>query len=274
MSSMPMKLGFIGCGNMGSAFIGGVIRSGYAQPDEIIAAEPLAEGRERVKSQYAIHVTDSNTYVLSQAQTVFLCVKPQVVDSVLAEIRGVVEDYQLIVTIVAGKPLDYYDEMFGRERHIKVVRLMPNTPALIGQGMTAVCANPYTAQGDLNEVLRIVESLGLAEVVPESMFDTVTAVSGSSPACVFMFIEALADAAVRGGMSRAQAYKFVSQAVAGSAQLVLQTGRHPAELKDMVCSPAGTSIEAVQTLEERGFRAAVMEAMGAAGERSARMRLN
>ena len=138
--------------------------------------------------------------------------------------------------------------------------------------MTAVCVNEHVTEEERNEVLKIVSSVGAAEVVPETLFDTVTAVSGSSPAYVFMFIEAMADAAVQGGMTRAQAYHFAAQAVAGSAQLVLQTDRHPAELKDMVCSPAGTTIEAVRVLEDRGFRAAVIEAMAAARERSAAMR--
>lgn len=269
---MTMKLGFIGCGNMANAIIGGVIRQGYAAPDEIIASEPTAQGRDRVKSAFEIHVTDSNPYVISQAQTVFLCVKPQVVDQVVDEIKNELEDYQMLVSIVAGKTLSYFEERIGAENRVKLARLMPNTPALVGQGMTAVCANDVVTEGDLRELLSIVRAFGAAEVVPETLFDAVTAVSGSSPAYVFLLIEAMADAAVKGGMPREQAYRFAAQAVQGSAHLVLSTGKHPAELKDMVCSPAGTTIEAVKVLEEKGFRSAVMDAMEACQSRSAALR--
>lgn len=266
------KLGFIGCGNMARALIGGVIASGYADPGDILASEPVAEAREQVAGQYGIAVTGDNVEVLQKAGMVFLCVKPQVIGSVLGEIREVLTEEHLLVTVVAGKELEYYTEALGMEKKTKVARLMPNTPAMVGSGMTAVCVNEHVTEEERNEVLKIVSSVGAAEVVPETLFDTVTAVSGSSPAYVFMFIEAMADAAVQGGMTRAQAYHFAAQAVAGSAQLVLQTDRHPAELKDMVCSPAGTTIGAVRVLEDRGFRAAVIEAMAAARERSAAMR--
>ena len=267
-----MKLGFIGCGNMARAIISGVLSSGYAEPDEIIASEPQDEARNRVKESFSIHVTDSNSYVLSQAQTVFLCVKPQVISRVLDDLSDSIEDSHLLVTIVAGKPLSFYQNAFGEDRHVRMVRLMPNTPALIGQGMTAACHNEYVTPGDLNEVLKIVRAFSEVEVVPESLFDTVTAVSGSSPAAVFMMIEAMADGAVEGGMPRAQALRFAAQAVMGSASLVLHSGRHPGELKDMVCSPAGTTIEVVHELEKDGFRASVMNAMNACRKRSSDMR--
>ena len=266
------KLGFIGCGNMARALIGGVIASGYADPRDILASEPSEEAREQVAGQYGIVVTGDNVEVMQKAGTVFLCVKPQVIGGVLGEISGALTEEHLLVTVVAGKELDYYTETLGAEKKTKVVRLMPNTPAMIGAGMTAICANDHVTEEELAGVRTIVSAVGEAQVVPESLFDTVTAVSGSSPAYVFMFIEAMADAAVQGGMTRAQAYRFAAQAVAGSAQLVLQTGRHPAELKDMVCSPAGTTIEAVRVLEECGLRTAVIEAMAAARERSAAMR--
>ena len=266
---MTYRIGFIGCGNMASAIISGVLRAGYCTADEIIAAEPTAEAREQAKQAFDIHVTDSNPYVVAEAQTIFLCVKPQVLDSVLTEIRETVEDYRLLISIVAGVPLAHIAAMLGEDSHPKLVRMMPNTPALVGQGMTAVCGSANVTEGDLAEVLKIAQSFGAAELVPEHLFDTVTAVSGSSPAYVFLLMEAMADAAVQGGMPRAQAYRFAAQAVAGSAHLMLGTGRHPGELKDMVCSPAGTTIDAVAVLEQRGFRNAVIEAMEACRERSA-----
>ena len=140
---------------------------------------------------------------------------------------------------------------------------MPNTPALVGEGITGVCRNRRVEDGELEQVCRILRSCGETEVLSEHLMDVVVSVSGSSPAYVFLFIEAMADAAVADGMPRAQAYKFASQAILGSARMVLETGRHPGELKDMVCSPGGTTIEAVRVLEEKGFRSAVIEAMKA-----------
>jgi len=140
------------------------------------------------------------------------------------------------------------------------VRTMPNTPAMVKEGMTGVCRNESVTDEDLAQVMAILESFGKAEVVPEHLLDVVTSVSGSSPAYVFMLIEAMADGAVADGMPRAQAYKFAAQAVLGSAKMVLETGRHPGELKDMVCSPGGTTMEAVRVLEEKGLRSAIIEA--------------
>lgn len=147
------------------------------------------------------------------------------------------------------------------ERKVKVVRVMPNTPALVGEGMSALCPNDIVTKEELEYIVTIFESFGKAEIVSEKLMDVVTAVSGSAPAYVYMFIEAMADAAVLDGMPRNQAYKFAAQAVYGSAKMVLETGMHPGALKDMVCSPGGTTIEAVATLEEKGLRTAVISAM-------------
>ncbi|MGX8687075.1 MAG: pyrroline-5-carboxylate reductase, partial [bacterium] len=189
----------------------------------------------------------------------------------ISEIRDYVREDQLIISIAAGRTLDYIQSEFGGKK-VKVVRLMPNTPAMVGEGMTAACANGAVSKEELDYAVRICSGFGKAEIVPESLFDVVTAVSGSSPAYVFMFIEAMADAAVQGGMPRAQAYIFAAQAVLGSAKMVLDTGKHPGELKDMVTSPAGTTIEAVRVLEEKGFRSAVFECVKACTEKSAEMR--
>lgn len=166
---------------------------------------------------------------------------------------------KIIITIAPGKTLSWLSEQFGKA--VKIVRTMPNTPAMVGEGMTAACPNEHMTQEGIARVKEILESFSKVELVPEKLMDVVTAVSGSSPAYVYMFIEAMADAAVSGGMPRAQAYQFAAQAVLGSAKMVIDTGKHPGELKDMVCSPAGTTIGAVRTLEEKGFRSAVIEAM-------------
>ena len=192
--------------------------------------------------------------------------KPQFYEDVIHEIRDDIRDNQIVITIAPGKTLAWLAEQFGK--NVKIVRTMPNTPAMVGEGMTAACPNEYMTEEETAYVCTLLESFGRVEIVPERLMDTVVSVSGSSPAYVFMLIEAMADAAVSGGMPRPKAYQFAAQAVLGSAKMVLETGKHPGELKDMVCSPAGTTIEAVRVLEELGFRSAVFEAMKVCEEMS------
>lgn len=264
-----MKLGFIGTGNMAGAIMGGIIRQGLIKADEIIGADVSEAGRERVKEAYGIHVTADNKEVIESADKVVLSVKPQYYASVIAELKNLVKEGQIIITIAPGKTLKWLEEQFGKQ--VKIVRTMPNTPAMVGEGMTAVCANEYVTKDELDEVLQILGTFGKTEVISEHLMDVVVSTSGSSPAYIYMMIEAMADAAVADGMARPQAYKFAAQAVLGSAKMVLETGRHPGELKDMVCSPGGTTIEAVRVLEAKGFRSAVIEAMKACAEVSRNM---
>lgn len=264
-----MKLGFIGTGNMASAIMGGIIKNQIIPADEIIGADIFAPGRERVKEQFGIHVTDCNHHVVKSADVLILSVKPQFYQEVIQEIRDDVRADQIIITIAPGKTLAWLAEQFGKP--VKIVRTMPNTPAMVGAGMTAACPNEHMTEEEISYVLKLLSSFGRVEIIPERLMDVVVSTSGSSPAYVFMFIEAMADAAVSGGMPRAQAYQFAAQAVMGSAKMVLDTGKHPGELKDMVCSPAGTTIEAVRVLEERGFRSAVFEAMKACEDVSKNM---
>ena len=254
-----MKLGFIGTGNMASAIMGGIIEKQIIPAEEIIGADLFAPGREKARTQFGIHVTDSNKEVVEKAEVIVLSVKPQFYEDVINEIKGDIKDDQIIITIAPGKTLAWLEEKFGRP--VKIVRTMPNTPAMVGEGMTAACPNEHMDDKGMEYVKTLLQSFSQVEVVPERLMDAVVSVSGSSPAYVFVLIEAMADAAVSGGMPRQQAYKFAAQAVRGSAMMVLETGKHPGELKDMVCSPAGTTIEAVRVLEERGFRSAVIEAM-------------
>lgn len=264
-----MKLGFIGTGNMASAIMGGIIKNQIIPANEIIGADVMEAGRKRVKEQFGIQVTADNHEVVRNSDVVILSVKPQFYAEVIAEIKDDVREDQIIITIAPGKTLAWLKEQFGK--NVKIVRTMPNTPALVGEGMTAACPNEYMTKEEITYVLTLLESFGRVEIIPERLMDTVVSVSGSSPAYVFMFIEAMADAAVSGGMPRAQAYQFAAQAVLGSAKMVLETGKHPGELKDMVCSPAGTTIEAVRVLEEKGFRSAVIEAMKTCEEISKNM---
>ena len=264
-----MKLGFIGTGNMASAIMGGIIKNNVIPAEEIIGADLFAPGRERVQKEYGINVTADNKEVAQKAETIILSVKPQFYESVIADIKDVVTDKQIIITIAPGKTLAWLAEQFGKD--VKIVRTMPNTPAMVGEGMTAVCPNEHLTEDEIAYVKSLLESFSRAEIVPERLMDVVTAVSGSSPAYVFMLIEAMADAAVSGGMPRKQAYQFAAQAVLGSAKMVLDTGKHPGELKDMVCSPGGTTIEAVMKMEEKGLRSTIMEGMRACADKSRKM---
>jgi len=256
-----MKLGFIGCGNMAKAMLGGILKKNLMEKDEIIASTSRAESLKRVQETYGICTTLDNREVAEKARILILAVKPQYYEQVISEVRDCVTDAQVIVSIAPGKSLAWLEEKL--EKPCKLVRCMPNTPALVGEGITGVCRNKQVTEEELAQVCEILRCCGEVELLTENLMDVVVSVSGSSPAYVFLFIEAMADAAVADGMPRAQAYKFASQAILGSAKMVLETGKHPGELKDMVCSPAGTTIEAVRVLEEKGFRSAVIEAMRA-----------
>ncbi|WP_343208951.1 pyrroline-5-carboxylate reductase [Anaerolentibacter hominis] len=267
---MEKRISFIGGGNMGGAILGGMLKAGLVDRNLVTVADISAPGREKIEKTYGVHVTGSNTEAAENADILFLAVKPFILPGVLEEIQGKVPQHTIIVSIVAGQSLDSLQAAFGE--HMGIVRVMPNTPALVGEGMAAVCLNAEMEKEEhkeqVDEILQIFTSFGQCELVPERLMDAVTGVSGSSPAYVFMFIEAMADAAVMQGMPRAQAYKFAAQAVLGSAKMVLETGMHPGALKDMVTSPSGTTIEGVAALERGGMRAAVIEAVNVAAEKS------
>ncbi|MBR5943906.1 MAG: pyrroline-5-carboxylate reductase [Lachnospiraceae bacterium] len=259
-----MKLGVIGAGNMASAIIGGIVKKGLIESEEIICSSPVKAERDKAQISFGIKVTENNRAVVQESDIVIFAVKPQVIPRVIEEVKDDIDETTLFISIVAGKSIEWFEGAAGKS--FKLVRTMPNTPALVGEGMTAVCLSAKVEQDELEKTLGILSALGKAAVVPESLMDAVVAVSGSSPAYVFMMIEAMADGAVRLGMPRALAYQFAAQAVYGSAKMVLETGKHPGELKDMVCSPAGTTIEAVRVLEEMGFRSSLIEAMDACAE--------
>ncbi|EEL45116.1 hypothetical protein bcere0021_27840 [Bacillus cereus Rock3-42] len=214
---------------------------------------------ENATEKYGISITTDNKKVAKNADILILSIKPDLYASVINEIKEEIKSDVIVVTIAAGKSIKSTEDSFDKK--LKVVRVMPNTPALVGEGMSALCPNEMVTEKDLEDVLNIFNSFGQSEIVSEKLMDVVTSVSGSSPAYVYMIIEAMADAAVLDGMPRNQAYKFAAQAVLGSAKMVLETGIHPGELKDMVCSPGGTTIEAVATLEEKGLRTAIISAM-------------
>lgn len=261
-----MKIGFIGLGNMATAIIGGILKKGLVEAQGICGADKAAVMCDKAKESFGMEICPGNAQVAAKADVLFLAVKPIFLQEVLEEIAGEVRENTIIISIVAGKTIAFIEKYLGDGK--KIVRCMPNTPALVGEGCTGVCANEKVTKEEREKALELLGSFGIAQEVPERLMDAVVGVSGSAPAYVFMFIEAMADAAVLAGMPRKQAYDFAAQAVLGSAKMVLETGKHPGELKDMVCSPGGTTIEAVKVLEKKGFRAAVMDAMEACIEKS------
>lgn len=256
---MSKKIGFIGCGNMGTAMMQGILDSGKCESENMMISCRTEATLQAKKEQFCVQTSTDNRAVAAFADILFIAVKPQFYAEVIGEIKDLLTEEQIIVSIAPGKTLAWFDEQIGRK--LKVIRTMPNTPSMVKAGMMGMCAGEKVPAEDVDLVREICSGFSETEVIPEHLMDVVTAVSGSSPAYVFMFIEAMADAAVAGGMPRAQAYKFAAQAVMGSARMVLETGMHPGELKDMVCSPAGTTIQAVRVLEEKGMRSSVFEAM-------------
>lgn len=264
-----MKIGFIGLGNMAKAVIGGMLEKRVAAPEELIGSAATAQTLQAVSERFGMETTPDNCRVAKEAEILFLAVKPQLFPQVIAQVKDCVDEKTLVISIAAGKTTAYIEQQFGKA--IRLVRCMPNTPALVGEGCTGVCYNEQATESDKKLAQTLLSSFGRAVEVPERLMDTVGAVAGSAPAYVCMFVEAMADAAVLGGMPRAQAYEFAAQTVLGTAKLILETGKHPAELKDMVCSPAGTTIEGVRVLERKGMRGAVVEALTACVEKSKKL---
>lgn len=266
---MTKKIGFIGGGNMAGAIIGGIISSAYAGASDILVYDKNPNALKKLNKLYDINPDLSISDVCS-SNIIILSVKPNVIYSVIEDIKFKINPDTVIVSIAAGQSIEKLTNAFS-DSSLKIARVMPNTPALVGEGMSAVSFNSNVNDEDIDIVMNILKSFGKAEIVPENLMDTVTGVSGSSPAYIFMLIEAMADAAVLGGMQRNQAYTFAAQAVLGSAKMVLELPNHPGELKDMVCSPGGTTIEAVKILENDGFRSSVMNAIDACIKKSKSM---
>lgn len=263
---MDKIIGFIGSGNMASAMIGGIINANLVPSVNVVCSDHSMAKLEDLQTRYGITIAKNNCEVASKSDILVLSVKPQFYPEVINEIKNSVTNNTIIVGIAAGQKIETIKKLF--EKEVKVVRAMPNTPALVAEGMAALSPCPMVLPDELDLICNIFNSFGKCEVVSESLMDVVTGVSGSSPAFVFMIIEAMADGAVLEGMPRDKAYKFAAQAVLGSAKMVLETGKHPAQLKDMVCSPGGTTIEGVSVLEENGLRASMIKAVQAATKKS------
>ncbi|MCR5273535.1 MAG: pyrroline-5-carboxylate reductase [Lachnospiraceae bacterium] len=262
-------IGFIGAGNMASAIISGLIKSKMFEPQKIYVSSKSKESAKKLQKEQGVNACENNNEVVKISDVLVLAVKPVVFKDVINGIKDEDFDGKLVISIAAGLSMEQITGFF--EKDVKIVRTMPNTPALVGEAMTAMCSKENVDDNDLKFAVKVFDSFGKTEIVPEKLMDVVTGVSGSSPAYVYMFIEALADGAVAEGMPRKQAYNFAAQAVLGSAKMVLETGEHPGALKDAVCSPGGTTIEAVAALENLGFRSAVIEAERACIDKSRRL---
>lgn len=256
---MDGKVAFIGTGNMGTAMIKNLAKSGTIEPSKIFVFDIDREKLSVLAGETGANMSDTSIEAVENADVIILAVKPNILKPVLNEIKYKLTDNKIIVSVAVGVPIKFYKSIIGENK--KVIRTMPNTPAMVGEGMTLISCGENITDKELDLVKGLFECLGKVEILDEKLMSEVTALTGSSPAYVFMFIEAMADAAVQSGIPRALSYRLASQAVLGSAKMVLETGKHPAELKDQVCSPAGTTIEAVAALEKNGFRNAVIEAM-------------
>ncbi len=266
---MSKKIGFIGCGNMGSSMVGGLIKSGFLKADDIVVSTKTEESAKKLNDKFNVMTTLDSKVVAKEAEIIVLAVKPFMYKTIIGEIKSELTMDKLIISIAAGISIANMEEWISDKA--KIIRTMPNTPALVGQAISGICPNNNVSKDELDYCIKIFESFGEYVQLDEKDFHAFTALCGSSPAYVFMFIEAMADAAVKLGIPRAKAYKMASQSVLGSAKMVLETGRHPGELKDMVCSPAGTTIDAVVELEKLGFRNSVIQAIDKCAEKSKNM---
>ncbi len=263
----PIAVGFLGAGQMATALAKGWSQAGMLDVPNCLASDPVKGAREAFTAATEIRTEESNGRILNRWLPVVLAVKPQLMPAVLSEIRPALTPKHLIISIAAGITLAQLAEGLGEST--RIVRVMPNTPALVGMSATAFAANSNATPVDVELVSRLFGAIGVAFPVAEKLLDAVTGLSGSGPAYVYVMIEALADGGVLAGLPREIALRLAAQTVLGSAQMVLTTGRHPGELKDAVASPGGTTIAGLHALEQAGFRGAIMDAVLAASARAA-----
>ena len=267
---MNRKIGFIGCGNMAQAMIKGLIESEIIDKKDIIVSANTQKTLDRISLEYGVVTTLANKEVAKESDFLILAVKPHLYKDVIDEIKEDIQKSTVLISIGAGISLEFLKE--NLKPGSKFIKTMPNTPALVGEGMSAISPGENLTEEEIKDTLDIFKSFGKVEIIDESLMDAFTAICGSSPAYIFVLIEAMADAGVKEGLPRQLAYKMSAQAVLGSAKMVLETDEHPARLKDNVCSPGGTTIEAVISLERTGFRASIMEAVEVCAEKSRQMK--
>ncbi len=263
---LERKIAFVGAGNMAEALIKGLLRSGTAGPEALIATGRRTERLEELRSTYGVRTTLDNVAAVREADVVVLSVKPQVMDKVLVQVAAVVDPHKLIISVAAGVPIAAMERRLGAGA--RIIRTMPNTPSLVGAGACALSPGEHASEEDLQVATRIFQAVGTTTVVDESLLDAVTGLSGSGPAYIFLLIEALSDAGVKVGLPRYTALKLAAQTVLGSAKLLIETGAHPGQLKDQVTSPGGTAIAGLHTLEAGGLRTTLINAVEAATRRA------
>lgn len=264
--ALGKKLAFLGGGNMAEALIRGLLRGGTSQPGEITATGRRADRLEELAKQYGIATTHDNVAAARDAEVVVLSVKPQAMSELLDQVAPVIGTGHLVISVAAGVPIAAMERKLGPSS--RIVRSMPNTPALVGQGATAIAPGTHATPADLETAKKLFDAVGMTVVVEEYLLDAVTGLSGSGPAYIFLIIEALADAGVKVGLPRRTAQALAAQTVAGSARLLIETGIHPGQLKDQVTSPGGTAIAGLHTLEAGGMRTTLINAVEAATTRA------
>jgi pyrroline-5-carboxylate reductase len=259
-------LGFIGAGNMAAAMLNGILKNKLYKPEDIIVYDTdKAKLNWICSNTEGIKPARNNKSLAESTELIILAVKPNYIEDVLKEIKEVLTENHTLISIAAGVKIDFLREKIGGR--CRIIRTMPNTPAMVGEGMTAICRADDIPDEIMIQVKRLFKAFGRVEYMEEKMLNAATALSGSSPAYVFMMIEAMADGGVLMGLPRDLSYRLSAQAVLGAAKMVLESGRHPAELKDIVCSPGGTTIEAMRVLENNGMRNAIIEAVKACTEK-------
>lgn len=266
MEQVVQRIAFIGGGQMGSAMMHAILRAELVRPAQIAVSDPHREQRAKLADELGVQAYESNIRAVADADLVILAVKPQVVGDVMDELRGKIGRDCTVLSIVAGLSTEGIAASLGGT--VRIVRAMPNTPCMVQAGAIAFCLGRRATLRDEKRVRSVLAHLGEVISVPEDLMDAVTGVSGSGPAFIYLIIEALADAGVRAGLPREAAKLLSAQTVYGAAKMVLQTGTHPAELRDMVTSPGGTTISGLHVLEQRGLRGTLMDAVMAAAERS------
>jgi pyrroline-5-carboxylate reductase len=259
-------IGFVGAGNMAEALIRGLIQGGVVPADAIIASGPRPERLDELRAVYGIHATADNTAVPARAEIVVLSVKPQILETVARELAPVLPRDHLVISVAAGVDAATIESYL--HDGVRVVRVMPNMPALVRAGATAIARGGHATAADLAVARQIFEAVGMVVPVDEYQLDAVTGLSGSGPAYIFLILEALADAGVKVGLSRRDAQRLAAQTVMGSAKLLLETDEHPGRLKDMVTSPGGTAIAGLHTLEQGGLRTTLINAVETATKRA------
>jgi pyrroline-5-carboxylate reductase len=265
---MPLgkTIAFLGSGNMAEALVKGLLRAHVADPAEIICTDRRAERGPELTHRYGVRFQKDNLAAAAEASIVVLSVKPQAMNKLLEEIKPALDQSKLVISIAAGVPIEAIERKVGHG--VRIIRTMPNTPALVGAGATALAPGEHATEDDLTQARALFEAVGMAVVVEEPLLDAVTGLSGSGPAYIFLIIEALADGGVKAGLARDQAQELAAQTVLGSAKLLIETGEHPGRLKDQVTSPGGTAIAGLHTLEAGGLRTTLMDAVEAATNRS------